>query len=57
MDQQLDRRIAECDAMIESCKTAIGITEPGEEKKRLNGRLKDLDGVRAGLVKQKLAAE
>ena len=53
MDQQLERRIGEADVKIESCKTAIGnVKGSGDEKKRLSSRLKDLQGVRSGLVKQ-----
>ena len=58
MDQQLDRRIAECDVKIENCKTRISkAKESGEDKDRLAGRLKDLKSVRASLVKQKPSTE
>jgi len=55
MDQEFDRRIGECDVKIENAEKRIkGAT--GEDKKYLAQRLKDLDGVRKKLVKDKNAS-
>lgn len=48
---EVERRIAECDVKIENCETRIGtVKETGEDLKYLKQRLKDLTGVRKGLV-------
>jgi len=53
MDEQFERRIGECDVKIDNCKTRIkNQRESGEDRKFLDQRLKDLNGVRAKLVKQ-----
>ncbi len=55
MDQEYDRRIGECDVKIENAEKRIkGAT--GEDRKYLVQRLKDLDGVRKKLVKDKNAS-
>jgi len=57
MDEQFDRRISECDVKLENCKTRIANQkESGEDKQFLSQRLKDLNAVRAKLVKGKADA-
>ncbi len=56
MDQEFDRRIGECEVKIENCETRIkAAKESGEDKKFLNQRLQDLNGVRDRLVKEQNA--
>ena len=57
MDEQFDRRINECDVKLDNCKTRISNQkESGEDKQFLSQRLKDLNAVRAKLVKEKANA-
>jgi len=51
MDQEFDRRIAECEVKIDNCKTRM--KDSGEDGEYLSQRLKDLNGVREKLVEQK----
>jgi len=54
MDQEFERRIAECQSKIDNCKTRIkGQKDSGEDGDYLSQRLKDLNAVRTKLVKQK----
>ena len=53
IDPQVRRRIVECDVKIENCEFRISnVKESGEDLKALKGRLKDLQGVRKGLVEE-----
>lgn len=51
MDQEFDRRIAECEVKIDNCKTRM--KDPDEDSDYLDQRLKDLNAVRKKLVEQK----
>jgi len=57
MDQQLERRIGECEVKIENCETRIkAVKDSGEDKKFLTSRLNDLNAVREKLVKEQNAS-
>jgi hypothetical protein len=57
MDQQYERRIGECDVKLDNCKARIKDQKnSGEDRKALDQRLKDLNGVRSKLVKEQNAS-